>query len=281
MSKFNHIVLQSDFGLSDGAVSAMEGVIVSVNPDITIHHLTHDIPPYDTYLASYRLYQAFSYWPKETVFASIVDPGVGFGQLSLAVKLKTGHIILTPNNGSISHLYEKVGIESAYEIDKEKNLLNKDNHSYTFFGRDLYAYTAARLVSDLVTIESLGDPLHIEKLVRFGVGEVKTTASSIEGIVDIHDVRYGSLWSNIPFDLLRDVFGGDRHVSLEIYCDNQVYFSQTVIIGKSFQDVSKNEPLIYCNSLQKVGIALNQNSFAKAFQIGYGSDWRIVIQKKH
>ena len=74
----NHLlVLQSDFGLSDGAVAAMEGVVLSVDPSLRIYSLTHDIPPYDTYEASYRLLQAVPFWPKGSVFVSVVDPGVG------------------------------------------------------------------------------------------------------------------------------------------------------------------------------------------------------------
>ena len=67
-----HLVFQSDFGIADGAVSAMTGVVVSVDDSLRMHHLTHDIPPYDIYLASYRLYQTYSYWPKGTIFAVLV-----------------------------------------------------------------------------------------------------------------------------------------------------------------------------------------------------------------
>ena len=71
------IVLQSDFGLVDGAVSAMEGVALSVCEDLKIHHLTHDITPYNIFEASYRLFQTIEYWPENVVFVSVVDPGVG------------------------------------------------------------------------------------------------------------------------------------------------------------------------------------------------------------
>ena len=71
------LVFQSDFGLSDGAVAAMYGVALSVDPSLRIYDLTHEIPPFDIFEASYRLLQAVPYWPEGTVFVTVVDPGVG------------------------------------------------------------------------------------------------------------------------------------------------------------------------------------------------------------
>ena len=68
------LVLQSDFGTADGAVSAMYGVAFGVDPDIRISDLTHDIPQYNIWEASYRLIQTVTYWPEGTVFVSVVDP---------------------------------------------------------------------------------------------------------------------------------------------------------------------------------------------------------------
>lgn len=95
-----HVVLQTDFGLSDGAVSAMYGVAKSVDPSVQIFDLTHDISPYNIWEASYRLYQTISYWPEETVFVSVVDPGVGTERLSVVVKTNANQYIVTPDNGT-------------------------------------------------------------------------------------------------------------------------------------------------------------------------------------
>lgn len=79
----NHLVFQTDFGLVDGAVSAMYGVAYSVYPQLNIHDLTHDITPYNIWEASYRLIQTIRYWPRGTVFVSVVDPGVGSNRKSV------------------------------------------------------------------------------------------------------------------------------------------------------------------------------------------------------
>ena len=81
------LVMQSDFGLSDGAVAAMCGVALSVDEDLKIFHLTHDIPPFDTYEASYRLFQAVPFWPEGTVFVTVVDPGVGSNRRNVVAVL--------------------------------------------------------------------------------------------------------------------------------------------------------------------------------------------------
>ena len=85
------LILQSDFGHADGAVSAMYGVAESVCDSIRVYDLTHDIPPYDIWEASYRLIQTVQYWPAGSVFVSVVDPGVGSARRSAAVAPSAGN----------------------------------------------------------------------------------------------------------------------------------------------------------------------------------------------
>ena len=130
------LVYQSDFGLVDGAVSAMEGVALKVDLDLKIRHLTHDITPYNIFEASYRLYQTVEYWPSGTVFVSVVDPGVGTNRKSVVAKTKDGQYIVTPDNGTLTHLNAYVGIVELREINR--NLYRKESSfSYTFHGRDV------------------------------------------------------------------------------------------------------------------------------------------------
>ncbi|MFP3324884.1 SAM-dependent chlorinase/fluorinase, partial [Planococcus sp. SIMBA_160] len=103
------LVLQSDFGIDDGAVSAMYGVANTVSSNIRIFDLTHNIPQYDIWEASYRLLQTVTYWPEETVFVSVVDPGVGSERKSLVVKTTSSHYIITPDNGTLTHVAQDIG----------------------------------------------------------------------------------------------------------------------------------------------------------------------------
>ena len=115
------LVFQTDFGLVDGAVSAMYGVAYSVEPSLRIHDLTHDITPYNVWEASYRLIQTINYWPEGSVFVSVVDPGVGSDRKSIVAKTKSGRYIVTPDNGTLTHVIRFEGIESVREIDENIN----------------------------------------------------------------------------------------------------------------------------------------------------------------
>ena len=107
------LVFQTDFGLVDGAVSAMYGVAYSVNPELKMHDLTHEITPYSVWEASYRLIQTVAYWPNNTVFVSVVDPGVGSDRKSVVVKTASGKYIVTPDNGTLTHILRLDDVEAA------------------------------------------------------------------------------------------------------------------------------------------------------------------------
>ena len=112
------LVFQTDFGLVDGAVSAMYGVAYTVSPNLKIHDLTHDITPFNIWEASYRLIQTINYWPEGTVFVSVVDPGVGSARRSIAVKTTAGQYIITPDNGTLTHIKRMTGIAEAESLMK-------------------------------------------------------------------------------------------------------------------------------------------------------------------
>ena len=101
----NHlIVLQSDFGLVDGAVAAMVGVALQEEPTLKIHNLTHDITPYNIFEASYRLFQTVEYWPEGTTFVSVVDPGVGSKRKCVVALTENNQFIVTPDNGTLTYI---------------------------------------------------------------------------------------------------------------------------------------------------------------------------------
>ncbi len=153
------VVFQSDFGLKDGAVSAMKGVAMGVSPDLKLFDLTHEIPAYNIWEAAYRLEQTVSYWPAGTVFVSVVDPGVGTDRKSVVLKTNTGQFIVTPDNGTLTLVAESAGIAEIREIDEAINRRKGSEKSYTFHGRDVYAYTAARLAAGAITFEQIGKVL--------------------------------------------------------------------------------------------------------------------------
>lgn len=273
------LVYQTDFGLVDGAVSAMYGVAYSVNPALKIHDLTHDITPYNIWEASYRLIQTINYWPENTVFVSVVDPGVGSNRKSVVVKTNSGRYIVTPDNGTLTHVIRLEGIAEAREIDENVNRLPRSGESYTFHGRDVYAYTGARLAAGIIDFEGVGPALDVQELVSLPIVEPVIEGNAVCGTIDVLDVRFGSLWTNIPRTLFLEtgVRYGDR-VSITIENDTRTVYRNIILFARSFADVYVGEALSYVNSLDCVAVAINQGSFARAYNIGTGNSWRIRIE---
>ncbi|MCP3031758.1 S-adenosyl-l-methionine hydroxide adenosyltransferase family protein [Halobacillus sp. A1] len=275
------LVIQSDFGISDGAVSAMHGVANSVDHDLKIFDLTHDIPPYDIWEASYRLWQTITYWAEGTVFVSVVDPGVGSTRRSIVVKTGSGHYVVTPDNGSLTHIARTEGIVAAREIDEEINRLPKSGESYTFHGRDIYAYTGARLASEVISFEGTGPQIPVESIVRLPVKDAQLEGNLVEGMIDILDIRFGNLWTNISRELFKKLeipYGGT--IEVEIQHGGRTIYQNVMTFGRSFADTHKGEPLVYINSLDNMAVAINQGSFAKAYGIRTGSNWVVIFRKR-
>lgn len=275
------LVLQSDFGLVDGAVAAMFGVSLDIDPNLQIYNLTHDIPPYHIWDASYRLYQSISYWPKNTVFVSVVDPGVGSERKSVVAKTADGKYITTPDNGTLTHVHAFIGLEEVREIEESKHRRKNTQHSYTFHGRDVYAVTGAKLASGKITFEEVGPVVPLEKIHSLELPQVTLHDGIIEGSIDILDIRFGSLWTNITREdfLSLGVEHGDT-VLVKIYSGNRLAYHNRITYGRSFADVHVSDPVVYVNSLYRMAVAINQGNFAKAYNIGTGLDWTISFEKE-
>ena len=280
MNKF--LVFQSDFGLGDAAVNAMEGVSFSVSKDINIRHLTHEITQFNIFEASYRLLQAIKYWPEETVFVSIVDPGVGSDRLSVVAKTKNNQYIVTPNNGTLTHLNKFIGIEEVRQIDESINRIKGSDESYTFHGRDVYAYTGARLASETISYEQVGPKISLDKIETLDLFGSEVNGNQIKGQIDILDGRFGSLWTSIPITDFKslDFKFGDK-VNVQIFNSNKCVYEADITYGHSFADVKVGAPVIYMNSVNHMAVAINQGNFADAYRIGVGSSWLIAFTKNN
>lgn len=278
MKKF--LVMQSDFGLVDGAVSAMYGVALGVDSTLRIFDITHDIPPYNIFEASYRLVQTVEYWPEGTVFVSVVDPGVGTSRKSVVALTGAGQYVVTPDNGTLTHIARDMGIREVREISESRHRRANTEASYTFHGRDVYAYTGAKLASGVISFEDVGEPLDPKETLLLPVTETILDDGKISGTVDVLDVRFGSLWTSIEREsfLNLGVSFGDK-IEVSIQRDDMLVYQNTIVYGKSFADVRIGEALVYTNSIYRMGIAINQGSFAKAYNIGTGRQWKVSMRK--
>ncbi len=281
-----HLVLQTDFGLQDGAVSSMRGVAYGVANDIVVSDLTHGITPFNIFEGSFRLFQTFSYWQEGTVFVSVVDPGVGSKRLSIIAKTTAGHYVVTPDNGTLSHLLAHGLIESARAIDENTQRLPGSEKSSTFHGRDIYAFNGAQLASGQVHYEDYVQEIPLTDLVNLSIepGKYQVTSggqSTLVGNIDITDVNFGSLWSDIPvseFEKMQLKYGDTLRVQIK-HLDS-ILFDQVLPYVHTFTDVEPGEPLIYIDSVYTVAFGVHTGSFEQTYHVGAGQDWTVLVVKE-
>ncbi|WP_188936269.1 SAM hydrolase/SAM-dependent halogenase family protein [Puia dinghuensis] len=275
------VVFQSDFGVKDGAVSEMKGVAMGVSTELRLFDLTHEIPAFNIWEAAYRLQQTVPYWPAGTVFVSVVDPGVGTSRKSVVLLTKTGQYIVTPDNGTLTLIAETQGIGAIREIDETVNRRQESKKSYTFHGRDVYAYTAARLAAGVITFEQVGPLLAKQEVVALPYQHAVMEGATIKGTIPVLDVQYGNVWTNIPGELFQRLgvsFGA--MVAVRVLHGGQVVYQGEMPYTETFGAVAVGKPLAYLNSLLQLSFALNQGNFAAANGISSGGDWTVEVRKK-
>lgn len=271
------LVLTTDFGLKDGAVSAMRGVAYTAAPDLVIADLTHEIPPYNIGEAAYRLQQTYSYWPEGTVFVTVVDPGVGSARKSIVAKTKSGFYFVGPDNGYLTLLNED--IESVRIIDESTQRRQGSEQSYTFHGRDVYVLVGARLASGQVAFENVGPTLN-QPIVLLPNQKAEFKNGELFGQIPVLDPNYGNVWTNIPKEIFRTSFPKAKVFQVKIFDDSRKVFEGEIPLVDTFAAVSKGKPLLYFNSLLNAAVALNQGSFAAQHKVGSGPKWTIRIKAK-
>lgn len=273
------VVFQSDFGLKDGAVSAMKGVALGVSSELKLFDLTHEIPAYDIWEAAYRLHQTVPYYPKGTVFVSVCDPGVGTERHSVVMLTNSGHYIVTPDNGTLTLVAEHLGIQEIRQIDEAINRLKNSNASYTFHGRDVYAYTAARLASRTITFEQVGPTLPNE-VVRLSYQKAAYANGIVQGNIPVLDVQYGNVWSNISKAMI-DQLGVTPGAKLrvQIFQKDKIRYDKLVQLVNTFGEVPIGTDVAYINSLLNFSIAVNQGNFSDKYKVFSGADWTIKVSK--
>jgi S-adenosylmethionine hydrolase len=192
------IVLLTDFGLKDGYVGIMKGVIAKINPEITVIDLSHDIAPQDIGAARFVLLSAVNYFPPGSIFVVVVDPGVGSQRRSIALAWGD-YFLIAPDNGVLS------GLLARMPGQKVISLTNRDywrvrHPSFTFQGRDVFAPVAAHLARG-VPLDRLGDPVALDSLVGFPLPELEMRPAGVVGSVQYLD-HFGNGITTIPFSLV-------------------------------------------------------------------------------
>jgi hypothetical protein len=253
------IVFMTDFGTANDSVAICRGVIYGIAPDVRITDITHQVTPFSIEEASRFLYGVTPYYPEGTVFLVVVDPGVGTSRKAIAVKSKKGQYFILPDNGVITPVVDRDGLESAREITNQHWMIQAPLSS-TFHGRDIFSPAAAHLAEGW-EFDLVGPP--VQQLVRLTPKTSGTSAKGIDGDVVGLDDPYGSLITDIP---------GEDFKQLGYNLGDKVFVqinkkAVALPYAKTFMDVPVGETLLYIDSRGRVGIAVNQGSYARKFNI--------------
>ena len=192
---------------------------------------------------------------------------------------KTGHYFVVPDNGTWTFIAEELGLEAVREIDEEKNRRAGSEKSYTFHGRDVYAYVGAKLAADKLTFEQVGAALET-KVVEFAHEKARIENNVLIGTIPYLDFNFGNVWTNLSGDLfaqLKPAFGDRFRVT--IFRGGEQIYRGELPYARTFGEVSEKAPLLYLNSLLNVAFALNQGNFVEQYAIGCGPDWSVRVEK--
>lgn len=253
------IAFMTDFGTANDAVAICRAVIYGIAPDIRMTDITHQVTPYSIEEASRFLYGVTPYYPAGTVFLVVVDPGVGTSRKAIAVKSKKGQYFILPDNGVITPVLDRDGLDTAREITNQHWMIQGPLSS-TFHGRDIFSPAAAHLAAGW-EFDLVGPPVH--QLVRLSAKAPVISAKGIEGDVIGLDDPFGSLITNISGEDFRQLgYNPGDKVSVQI--NKKVV---ALPYAKTFMDVPVGEPLLYIDSRGRVGIAVNQGNYSRKFNI--------------
>ena len=295
------IVWQTDFSLDWPFVATMKGVCKQVDASLECVDSTHTIEKFNVLEASQQLNYVEPFWPKGTVFVSVVDPGVGTPRKASVALLKDGNYVVTPDNGTLTHMYYNIGIEAIREIDETKNRYQGTESVSVFHGRDLFAYTAAKLASGQITFEEVGESYSLDDIVLLDYEYLKADVKNedIQGIVSNVSDPFGSIVFNVlTEDFNRVGYHEGDYISLD-GSTGKIYIgdiaTQEATVSGNFERIMEwadqfrtlrvrtnadiGQPVIFNSSSNYISIGLNQGSFKDVYQVKAGLQWKVQFHK--
>ena len=271
------IALLTDFG-SRGQhyVASMKGVILNINPNIKIIDITHNTSLFSIIEASYLIRTIYKYFPENTVFIIVVDPGVGSSREILALKTKSKFFFVGPNNGIFFNLFNKREV-------KECVLVTNDNYfikpvSTTFHGRDIMAPVGAHIVNG-VPLSNFGNQFDPDNFIDYQISlEVLEEKKLINCTIQYID-SFGNITTNIPLEnenikgTSLKIKEGDK---LKIKLKNQEFEG---IYTSHFAKVPKGSFLFLKGSSGYLEISINQGNAAVYIGFKVEDIITIILQK--
>jgi S-adenosylmethionine hydrolase len=260
------VTLTTDFGMEDGNVGVMKGVILGINPHAAIIDLSHDIPPQGIADAAYVLRRAYEFFPQGTIHVVVVDPGVGTDRRPIAVRTRRA-LFVAPDNGVLSHVLDH--LRDAADHPQAVHLNNpaywRPEVSQVFHGRDIFAPVAAHL-SLGVNMDDLGP--RIDDLLVLPTPHLVRQPGKVAGQI-MHVDHFGNLLTNIPrADLL----------SLGQTITTKVGEARISGLCTAFGLGCHGEPIAYVDSSGHLAIAVVNGSAQELLHSREGDRVEVVAQ---
>lgn len=260
------IVLLTDFGLADGYPGVMKGVIYSFSPEVPIIDLSHGVPAHHLGSAAFLLWKSYHYFPQESIFVVVVDPGVGSARKILYLHWTDWHF-LAPDNGVLSPFLENWDyVREVREVTQSDLFLVRRGR--TFDGRDRFAPIAAHLARGFRP-EDLGPRLESPTLLEDLLPRVKKTNVKIVGQVIYVDI-YGNLITTIEeADLEQPPGRGSRTVRVQ---------NQSIPIVESYSEVEPGKPLAVIGGFGTLEVAVNQGNAQRTLGVPVGQTVEVICE---
>lgn len=242
------VAMLTDFGLRDGFVGAMKGVIVGMNPEVQIVDISHEVEPFNILHGALLLRAHFSYFPKGTIFLCVVDPGVGSERLPLVVNTG-GYTFVGPYNGLFDLALRSIGdIPKAYKINIEKFALPRINE--TFHGRDVFAPVAGWLSKGLDPRE-VGSP--VDYKFKLPWEEPEDRGEILMGRIVYFD-HFGNAITNVPCGRYEEGY----------------FRGQKLRVVSYFLEAEKDKPALLCGSFGLMEVFLPMENFKERLGVMVG-----------
>jgi S-adenosylmethionine hydrolase len=250
------VVFMTDFGTVDDSVALCKGVMYGITPNLRIVDLTHQVTPFSIPDGARFLFGATPYFPTGAVFVAVIDPGVGSTRKPVVVKSKRGQFFVLPDNGLMTMVEDRDGIEGIREITNQDWMIGAKISS-TFHGRDIFSPVGARVArgDDWTQVGP-----ELKTLVRLDLKPAKLDDKGLNGEVIALDGPYGNLVTNIDTDAFQKL-GYQRGQKIKVTIAGHEIEMPFV---KTFSDVPLKQPLLFIDSRGRVSFAVNQGSFAAA-----------------
>ncbi len=255
------IVFMTDFGVVDDSVAICRGVMYGIMPNVRIVDLTHQVTPFSILDGARFLFGATPYYPSGTVFVVVVDPTVGSTRKAIVAHSKRGQLFVLPDNGVITLVEQRDGIDAVREITNPAWMIGSKLSS-TFHGRDIFSPVGAHLArgDDWTTV---GPEMPVKDLVRLDLKAATLDDHGLNATVIATDGPFGNLVTNVDAEQFLKL-GYQRGQEVPVKIGDK---EMKIKFVKTFSDVPLKQPLLYIDSRGRLGLAVNQSSFAATYDV--------------